>query len=253
MIGKTRLLASAAFCLALVGGTALAQAAPAYAETNGGVKVMPLGDSITDGLTVPGGYRIDLWKKFVAGKYTVDFVGSLSNGPSTLGDHDHEGHSGWTISQIDAQVVKWMKTYAPRTILLHIGTNDMYQSPSGAPARLGTLIDHITTQVPNAEVFVATIIPLPMAAQAVQTFNGQIPNIVKTRADAGKHVHLVDMFSKITSADLADGVHCNATGYSKMATVWYDALLKVPGSLTKIGTASGSDVEAQLSLAGDRG
>jgi hypothetical protein len=52
---------------------------------------MPLGDSITDGLVVPGGNRIGLWQRFVANGYKVDFVGSLSNGPASLGDHDHEG------------------------------------------------------------------------------------------------------------------------------------------------------------------
>ncbi|MBN1173717.1 MAG: hypothetical protein JXA67_16215 [Micromonosporaceae bacterium] len=239
-----RLLASAMFCVAMAAGAAFIQAGPAYAESNGGVTIMPLGDSITDGLTVPGGYRIELWKKLVAGNYTVDFVGSQYNGPASLGDHDHEGHSGWTISQIDAQITNWLKTYQPRTILLHIGTNDMWGGAASASARLGTLIDHITTQSPDTEVFVATIIPFPMAAQAVQTFNAQIPNIVKTRADAGKHVHLVDMFSKLTSADLADGVHPNAGGYAKMAAAWYDALRSVPGSLTKVGSLSSTEVPA---------
>ncbi|MEU8385436.1 hypothetical protein AB0C32_40560, partial [Streptosporangium sp. NPDC048865] len=31
----------------------------------GGVRVMPLGDSITDGFNVPGGYRVDLWQRMV--------------------------------------------------------------------------------------------------------------------------------------------------------------------------------------------
>lgn len=237
MIKKTRLLAHAALCAAMVAGAALAPWSPAAAaESNGGVKVMPLGDSITDGLTVAGGYRIELWKKLVAGKYTVDFVGSMANGPASLGDRDHEGHSGWTIQQIDTNIVRWMQTYQPRTVLLHIGTNDMVMSAAGAPARLGTLIDKITTQAPDAEVFVATIIPLSFNNAAVQTFNAQVPGIVKTRADAGKHVHLVDMYSKLTTSDLADGVHPNAGGYAKMATAWYEALLKVPASLTKVGT-----------------
>ena len=35
----------------------------ANAESNGGVRVMPLGDSITEGTQVPGGYRIGLWQR----------------------------------------------------------------------------------------------------------------------------------------------------------------------------------------------
>src|SRR5436305_15244721 len=101
--------------LVLVAG-ALIGIRPAYAESNGGVRVMPLGDSITDGITVPGAYRIGLWQRLVAGGYTVDFVGSLSNGPASLGDHDHEGHSGWRIDQIDANSVTWLRNTTPHTV-----------------------------------------------------------------------------------------------------------------------------------------
>jgi lysophospholipase L1-like esterase len=221
----------AAVCAVLIAAATMFAIGSAQAESNGGVRVMPLGDSITDGLTVPGGYRINLWQKFVSGRFTVDFVGSLSNGPATLGDHDHEGHSGWRIDQIDANIVNWLRTFNPHTILLHIGTNDIIQNVSGAPGRLGTLLDHITSTAPNAEVFVATIIPLSGKDSAVRTFNAAIPGLVQTRANAGKHVHLVDMFSALTTADLADGVHPNAGGYAKMANVWFSALQSVPGSI----------------------
>jgi hypothetical protein len=96
-------LGAAALGLALA--TALTATAPAQAESNGGVRVMPLGDSITDGAQVPGGYRINLWQR-TAG--AVDFVGSGFNGPAGLGDHDHEGHSGWRIDQLDTNIVTWL-------------------------------------------------------------------------------------------------------------------------------------------------
>jgi len=218
-------------CSALVAAMLLALPAPtALAESNGGVKVMPLGDSITDGYNVPGGYRTTLWQKTSSAGYKVDFVGSMFNGPSTLGDHDHEGHSGWTISQIDAQIVGWLRTSNPHTVLLHIGTNDMYNA-SGAPSRLGTLLDHITSTAPSAEVFVATIIPRPATSSAVSTYNAAIPGLVRTRAAAGKHVHLVDMFPAVSTGDLADGIHPTANGYAKMGQVWYSALASVPGSV----------------------
>jgi lysophospholipase L1-like esterase len=141
-----------------------------------------------------------------------------------------------------------MRTHQPDTVLLHIGTNDMYQNPTNASARLGTLIDKITTLSPKAEVFVATIVPFPMGAQAVQSYNAQIPGIVQARADAGKHVHLVDMFPKLTSGDLADGVHPSATGYAKMAAAWYEALSEVPESLLPITARSGAAVEAPATV-----
>ncbi|MET1073917.1 MAG: hypothetical protein ABWY11_14825, partial [Umezawaea sp.] len=90
-----RRLGAAGLGLVLAAGMAVTTTAPAQAaESNGGVRVMPLGDSITDGYNVPGGYRINLWQRMAAAGQTVDFVGSGVNGPAALGDHDHEGHSG---------------------------------------------------------------------------------------------------------------------------------------------------------------
>ncbi|RKR91129.1 lysophospholipase L1-like esterase [Micromonospora pisi] len=232
-----RRLGAAGLGLALAVGLTLAQATPAQAESNGGVRVMPLGDSITDGFNVPGGYRINLWQRFVNGGYTVDFVGSGFNGPASLGDHDHEGHSGWRIDQLDANIVGWLQATTPRTVLLHIGTNDMNQNydVANAPARLSALIDKIRANAPTVELFVATITPETNATldARVRAYNATIPGIV---AQKGARTHLVDMYSALTTADLADGVHPNAAGYDKMAARWFAALQSVPASLTPPGT-----------------
>ncbi|TCC00355.1 GDSL family lipase [Micromonospora zingiberis] len=214
----------------------------AGAESNGGVRVMPLGDSITEGTQIPGGYRIGLWQRLVNGRYTVDFVGSQFNGPASLGDRDHQGHPGWRIDQIDANIVGWLNTQRPQSVLLHIGTNDILQNynVSTAPNRLSTLIDRITTTAPNAEVFVAQIITLTNTNQAaaVRTFNAAIPGIVQSKVNAGKRVHLVNMHAALTTGDLIDGIHPTATGYDKMAAVWYTALQSVPGSIGTPGSGA---------------
>ena len=199
----------AALITAALVTAALLPAGPAAAESNGGVRVMPLGDSITEGTQVPGGYRIGLWQRFGAGNYRVDFVGSQFNGPGSLGDHDHQGHPGWRIDQIDANVVTWLRNTNPRTVLLHIGTNDILQNynVANAPARLSALVDKITATAPNADVFVATIIPLSNSGQnaAARTFNATIPGMVQSKVNAGKRVRLVDMNAALTTADLIDG------------------------------------------------
>ena len=226
----------------VVAASALMTTGAAYAESNGGVRVMPLGDSITEGTQVPGGYRIGLWQRFVTNGYRVDLVGSQFNGPASLGDHDHEGRPGWRIDQIDANIVNWLQATTPRTVLLHIGTNDILQNfnVSTAPNRLSTLIDRITNTVPNADVLVAQIIPLANANQnaAARTFNSAIPGIVQSKVNAGRRVHLVDMHSRLTTADLIDGVHPTAGGYDKMAAAWYSALLSIPGSIGSPTTGS---------------
>ncbi|WP_155370716.1 RICIN domain-containing protein [Catellatospora vulcania] len=240
MSKSLRRLAVAAATLAMTAAGLATQSSVAHAESNGGVRVMPLGDSITEGTQVPGGYRTGLWQRTTAGGYRVDFVGSQFNGPANLGDHDHEGRPGWRIDQIDANVTGWLQNTNPHTVLLHIGTNDVLQNHqlSGAPGRLSTLVDRITNVAPTAEVFVATIIPLSNSGQeaAARAFNAAIPGIVQAKANAGKHVHLVDMHSALTTADLIDGVHPTATGYDKMAATWYTALRSVPGSIGTPGT-----------------
>ncbi|MEU4690037.1 ricin-type beta-trefoil lectin domain protein [Actinoplanes sp. NPDC023714] len=217
---------------ALVAAVLVLHPGPAAAESNGGTRVMPLGDSITEGTQIPGGYRTGLWQRAAAAGYRTDFVGSQFNGPAALGDHDHEGHPGWRIDQIDANVAGWLRTTTPRTVLLHIGTNDILQNHnvSGAPGRLSALLDRIKAGAPSADVFVATLIPLANPGQeaAARTFNAALPGIVSSK---GSRFHLVDMHAALTTADLIDGVHPTAGGYDRMAATWYAALRAVPGSL----------------------
>ena len=232
--------------------TVLVAPSPASAaESNGGTRVMPLGDSITEGTQIPGGYRTGLWQRLSGAGYRVDFVGSQFNGPAALGDHDHEGHPGWRIDQIDANITRWLQSTTPRTVLLHIGTNDILQNynVSSAPSRMSTLIDRITAAAPSADVLVATIIPLASAGQesAARTFNAALPGIVQSKVAAGKRVHLVDMHAALTTADLIDGIHPTAGGYDKMAAVWYSALRSIPGS---IGDTTGTPASGALVGAG---
>lgn len=190
-------------------------------------KIMPLGDSITDGFGVPGGYRITLWSSIQNTGKSIDFVGSQSNGPAELGDKDHEGHSGWRIDQLDTNIDGWMDTYRPKIVLLHIGTNDIAQNydVSGAPSRLSTLVDKICNKLPpDGKVYVATLITLSGMDQNIRSFNASVPGIVREKANAGKPVYPVEMYGALSTSDLQDGVHPNRTGYDKMADVWFNAV-----------------------------
>jgi len=233
------------FTTAVLGAVVIATltAGTASAQSNSGVRVMPLGDSITDGFNVPGGYRINLWQRLLGAGFTVDFVGSGFNGPAELGDHDHEGHSGWRIDQIDANIVAWLRATSPHTVLLHIGTNDMIQNLdiANAPARLAGLVDHILASAPGVELFVAQIVPASDATveSRIQAFNAAVPGVVQSK---GPHVHVLNMHSVVTTADLADGIHPGAAGYAKMAAAWFAALQSVPVSLVPSGPPIGAAV-----------
>ncbi len=232
MFTSPRAAAGAVLSAVLAAAVLLVTPSAASAESNGGTRIMPLGDSITHGHNVSGGYRNKLWQHIGTNGYTVDFVGLNTDGPATLGDRDHAGYPGNTIKQISYWTPSSLSTYNPRTVLLHAGTNDIQQDYllDEAPARLSALIDQIRTGAPDADIFVATIIPFADAAKEAkaQTFNAAIPGIVSSK---GGKVHLVNMRPAITTADLADGVHPSAAGYDKMADIWFAAMREVPGAL----------------------
>jgi lysophospholipase L1-like esterase len=196
-----------------------------------GIKIMPLGDSITygEGSSMGGGYRFQLWNDLRVRGFPIDFVGSLQSGPASF-DRENEGHPGWKINQIAAQIANWLTAYRPRIILLHIGTNDFVKNddPTQAPARLRHLLNLITTTLPGAWVFVAQILPLPRSARLnaeVAAYNATIPSIVQAGVAQGEHVQYVDMYHAVPPSMLPDQIHPNDAGYDLMAKVWLYALL----------------------------
>ncbi|MFD8913911.1 FG-GAP-like repeat-containing protein [Streptomyces sp. NPDC059575] len=187
------------------------------------LSVMPLGDSITLGVgsSTRSGYRAPLWPQLTSRADTLDFVGSQRDGE--LPDIDHEGHSGWLIDGIAANIDSWLATAKPNVILLHIGTNDMDRdnAVSTAPARLAALIDQINAASPQTAIVVATLVPStsPSVQARIDAYNAQLPGIVKSRQDQGSRVTLVSM-GALTNADISDRLHPNDGGYVKMAAAF---------------------------------
>ena len=213
-------------------------------------KIMPFGDSITDGYNsdTQGGYRIELFHDLHTAGKNVTFVGSNSNGPSTVDGvpfpQNHEGHSGWTIapeggrSGISTLVATVMPKYTPNVVLLMIGTNDAIDNydMTNAPTRLGALIDSIYAQLPNVLIVVAQPIPSrgdaskgddTMLSDRIKTYDDAIPAVVKARADAGRHITTVDMYTPFNpnkASLLEDQWHPNTQGYVLLGDQWYAAL-----------------------------
>ena len=219
--------------------------------TNGSdCRIMPLGDSITDGCcgentkSMGGSYRVELFHLSLMNNKKLTFVGSHSSGPNMVDNvafpKNQEGHSGWTIADgggrdgLQDQVEGWLKATPPDIVTLMIGTNDVDISLDlpNAPKRVGTLVDTITKAVPNALVVVAQIVPTQNDGEnpRVMAFNAGLPAIVKGFADAGKHVILVDMYGALTknpdykTAYLANGLHPSDAGYAAMANTWWAAI-----------------------------
>jgi len=208
-------------------------------------RIMPLGDSITDGIdqTIAyasnGGYRLELFRLAVTAGHDVTFVGTRPpNGPN--GDvagqpfpRDHEGISGNTIQQVADRVDAALAANPPHIVLLQIGTNNLYNGmAANIPGQLAGLLDQITTGAPDALIAVAQITPLggQFPNNGVDEYNAAIPGIVQERVDAGKHLIIVDQFTRIAATPnfvqqlLPDNIHPNAAGYTIMGETWYGAI-----------------------------
>ena len=220
------------------GGTSGFQPCPA----SGPCKIMPFGDSITQGFNVAGGYRAPLFHLALAAKHEITFVGSASDYSvptvdGTAFPKNHEGHGGYTIegnNGIAQYVNTSIPSYKPNIITLMIGTNDINgnNNVADAPNRLGKLLDSIFARDPNILVVLAQIVPSRTDGtnNAIKTYNAAMPNLVSTRVAKGQHIVLVDMYAAFTSdanykqSLLNDNLHPNQTGYNGMADVWYKAL-----------------------------
>ena len=128
-----------------------------------------------------------------------------------------------------------MSMFHPNIVLLMIGTNDILQNIDlgNAPERLASLVDEIIADAPNALLVVASIPPCCTDA-TVQTYNATIPDMVTSRAQAGKHILFVDAhaaFVKDTNykADYisSDGLHPSSNGYAVIGDLFYGAIKTV--------------------------
>ncbi|QSI77168.1 GDSL-type esterase/lipase family protein [Niveibacterium microcysteis] len=208
---------------------------------NSGVRVMALGDSLTEGWPATyGGYRFELYRRFIAAKLPVDFVGSVTNASYGLPDPNHEGHGGWTSYDLrdgrpngldNGNVRNWLGAWHPQVILLLAGTNDVFytQGDDTIAANLLALIDRIREVAPDAELFVGSTLPLadPGLAARVVRFNAIVQQGLATRMQLDPHLHSVPTHDALSIDDLADdGVHIRpeGPGNGKLADAWFSAI-----------------------------
>jgi len=201
------------------------------------LRIMPLGDSITYGASTAGGYRLPLYVSLTNAGYNVDYVGTRNdNGAAGLPDSDHEGLSGWTIGQLDSNIIDWLFAINdPDVVLLHIGTNDSGggNAFTNAVDRLDNLVSKIATNRPNANIIVTSLMPRgePNNAAITNYFNPYIPGKVAAQRALGRKVFFLDMHAYLTTNDMYDTppLHPSATGYAKMAAAWYASITNIVG------------------------
>jgi acyl-CoA thioesterase I len=202
----------------------------------GAVRIMPLGDSITQGDRTHNSYRRDLWRLLAEAGYSVDFVGSTSRNhwggpPNRDFDPHHEGHWGWRADQILARIDAWASAKTPDVALVHLGSNDLAQGQDVGETieEIRGIIRALRVHRPGVSVLVAKLIPADGLEARVTAFNREL-DALSQMDEPSARVILVDQFSGFDVARMThDGVHPNAEGERHMAERWLEALKLVLG------------------------
>ncbi|WP_416399446.1 chitobiase/beta-hexosaminidase C-terminal domain-containing protein [Allohahella sp. A8] len=191
------------------------------------VRIMPLGDSITEGAngsatTFWGTYRPALFNLLTNTGYQVDFVGGQTGQEAGTHDKAHEGWSGITPLAVSERLLSWLQMNPPALVLTHLGTN-RFDVPS--MQRIFDRMDQFDAKVP---MVVGRIINRQTYDAATSEFNRMLAEAVVQRQQAGDNLFLVDHEPVLDYAsDMFDAVHANAAGSKKMALVWFEALQKI--------------------------
>jgi len=225
------------------------------------VRIMPLGDSIThedyrdpamDAANAEANrtaYRADLWYALQSDNYNVDFVGEFETGQDVLPpfDYAHQGENGLHDEEMAANVYDYLTANPADIVLLHIGTNGLIgdESADDVEDTLNEIDRYESEKGTHVKVVLARIISCwkdwnntaagvsdqcdDTKVSAIQTFNNNVETMARDRiTNNGDDIVIVDMESNAgivyDSTDMTDDLHPNATGYAKMANVWYEAL-----------------------------
>lgn len=214
----------------------LALLSPTWAQS---YNIMPLGDSITQSFYDSFSYRYYLWAKLLDAGVGFNYVGSMTYGcrgspvwPTYKGhmfDQHHEGHGGYRTRDLLAILPGVLQNYTPDIVLLHAGTNDVWQheTAGGSADNLKTIIDTLRVKNPAVTVVLAKILPMPGAwDQGVNDLNALIDGIAAAKTQVNSPVIVVDMNSGFTApADFRrDGIHPSDVGEWKMAERWFTAI-----------------------------
>ena len=187
MMKQAKFLSLTAACvlsLTSVMGGLQVSAAQQSAPVSSDVKIMALGDSITDGYWTGGGYRKYLYHELEEMGYSnIDMVGPKGSnsesfqyqGQTVTYDGNYAGYSGYAIQYITGTETRqgiletissdygngnMIETYDPDVVLLQIGTNDVLSNYNdGITDRLENLVDTILADMDgeNDMLYVSTI------------------------------------------------------------------------------------------------
>jgi acyl-CoA thioesterase I len=197
------------------------------------LRIMPLGDSITQAEGPQASYRYWLWNQLTEAGASFDFIGSKvghhrGTEPYTNFDRDHQGHWDFRTRDVLAVISAPTYNYQPDIVLIHIGSNDMFRSGtvSGTIADIGSIIDRLRVLNPGVIIVLAKLIPSTKFSDRIAALNEAIPALASAKNTDASPVILVDQSAGFNAtSDTYDGIHPDASGERKISSKFFEAII----------------------------
>ena len=177
----------------------------------------------------------------VDGAFEFDFVGTnkdlweYESHKNYCFDNEHEGRSGWTAAQINANIDTWLKSVGDVDIVLFSspGGNDALGGAdfNGIVVNINAIIDKIQAYNPNITIIVEQLAPgkSSFMTDAYKLLFAQmktvIAQIASSQTTSTSKVIVVDMATGFTDDMLADDIHYNKAGAEFIAERYYNKLV----------------------------
>lgn len=198
------------------------------------VRILPLGDSITQADRHRLGYRFWLWQSLQQDAVAADYVGTQARNhegdPSYPADFDrnHEGHWGWRTDEVLAKLPGWLAHYDADIALVHLGTNDCLQR-QGSDATLDELRQiaaALRADNPRIDIAFATLGPSTWQnPECLTRINAGLTVLQQQLHTEQSRVAVVDAAARLDpQRHLHDGLHPAESGERVIAAAWHEQL-----------------------------
>ena len=206
-------------------GIQVAASSPAPADDRP-VRILLVGDSVTQGSAGDFTWRYRLWRHFQAAGVDVDFVGPrtdlydnvlLQFGSTDYADtdpafdRDHAGRWGMTLDVQDVPIGTLVADYRPDVVVEMLGVNDLTfggRTPEVVTERVRTFVGDARAEDPTVDL---------VLAEATQTWREGVPEF-NSRLDVLADELATDT-SSVVSADTDDDANPDG-GYDEYADTW---------------------------------
>lgn len=205
----------------------------------GNIRVMSMGDSITQGVGGAKSYRYELKQLIADSECPMKLVGTQSAASPDVGFYSpHEGYSGHAADYFltgnhgsNEGVAAAVDHQKPDVVLLHVGSVDIFLGHDVAStlAEIDQMISVIHNTKPDTLVFIANVIPWVSVVDGADR-----PGLIKSLGDQiemyvseseNPQLYLVDVRSGF-SVDLLqdDLIHPNEAGDAHIADAFFNQL-----------------------------